>query len=81
MELVDENLIALHVDTTEHAIVRYTHYNHLILVVAAALLLEPDALWCNFGLRVVCALLLCLAIVCPLPEGASVETRARVLLI
>ena len=69
------------VDSAEHAIIRYTHYNHLILVVAAVLLLESDALGCKLGLWVVRTLLLRLAVVRPLPEGASVETRARVLLI
>lgn len=39
LELVNEDLIALDVDSAKHAIVRYTHYYHLILVITAIFLL------------------------------------------
>ena len=70
-EAVDEDLVALHVDAAQDAVVGHPHHNHLILVVAAVLLLEADAFGGELGLRVVGKLLLILAT--PIPESAAVE--------
>ena len=78
-ETVNDDLIALHVDASENTIVRDTHHNHLILIVASALLLESDALGCKFSLGVIGYLVLILAT--PIPTRASIEARHWMLLI
>ena len=70
-EAVDEDLVALHVDAAQDTVVGHPHHNHLILVVAAVLLLEADALGGELGLRVIGKLLLVLAT--SVPESAAVE--------
>lgn len=39
LELVDQDLVALHVDSSKDTIIRYTHYNRLILVIPTIFLL------------------------------------------
>ena len=80
LELVDQNLVALHIDSAEDAVIRNPHHYHLILEVALILLLQSDAFGCELGLGIVGALLLCMPAV-PLPERATVEARAWMLLV
>ena len=81
LELVNKDLVALHVDSTKHAIIRNTHYDHLILVVTTVLLLQPDALGGKLGLGIIRTLLLGLSVVRPLPEGTSIQAGDGMLLV